>query len=69
MLNSDHTYIVDFGDQICVWVGKKAQKKEKDNALLEVNDYTGLYNRPPYISACVISEGHEGPEFKKRLTK
>jgi len=44
------------------------QKKEKENAILEVNDYIGLYNRPAYISVCCINEGHEGPEFKKRIS-
>jgi len=68
MLKSDHTFIVDFGDQICVWIGKSAAKKEKENAILEVNDYIGLYNRPAYISVCCINEGHEGPEFKKRIS-
>jgi len=68
MLKTEDSFVVDFGDQICVWIGKNAPKKEKENALLEVNDYIGLYNKAPYISACVISEGHEGPEFKKRIS-
>jgi len=29
MLKTSDTYVVDFGDQLCVWIGKSAPKKEK----------------------------------------
>jgi gelsolin len=67
MLKSTDSYIVDFGDNCCLWVGKGTPKKEKSHAMILCNDYLGVHNRPSWLSVAVVHEGHEGPEFKKRM--
>jgi gelsolin len=67
MLKSDDVFIVDFGDQICLWIGKKASAQEKGQAMTCCTDYLGVHKRPAWLSISVVHDGHEGPEFKKRM--
>jgi gelsolin len=63
-LDSNDVFIFDAGFQVFAWVGKKASKAEKSNALSFATQYLAKYNRPKHLTICRVSEGGESEEFK-----
>jgi len=62
-LNTNDVYIVDNGNEIIVWVGKGATDNEKISALRYAEQYLKDFNRPVYLSICIVREGMESPQF------
>lgn len=59
------TYIVDnCGNTIWVWLGKKASKKERIDAIRNAHGFVKKKNYTSHIPVCRVIEGGEPIEFK-----
>jgi len=63
-LKSEDAFILDAGFEVFVWVGKKASKDEKSQALGYATDYLFKNNRPKTLPISRILEGSENQYFE-----
>lgn len=64
-LNSNDSFIIDNGqDGIWVWVGKRASKKEREEALRNAQGFITKKGYPAHTQVSRIVEHGEPPEFK-----
>ncbi len=61
-LHSDDVFMVDSETALFVWIGKKASKNEKREALGIANNYLIKESRP-WIAITVLNEGQEESSF------
>jgi len=66
-LKSDDVYIVDLGNEVFVWVGKGASKKEKALAIQYAALYLKHHGRPYGTPVARIQEGGEPSSFWKHF--
>ena len=62
-LDTNDTFILDSGDHIFVWVGKKTSDEERKQALPYAVDYMFRTGRPKSIPVTRFSEGSESDNF------
>lgn len=67
-LITDDLFIIDRGDSIIVWVGKKTSKNEKRFAKFYVNRFEEKYKRPLILPIIMIYEGKLQEELDKCFT-
>lgn len=63
-LDTNDSFICDFGVSLYIWVGKKSNKAEKKEAMVHAVKYLSSCNRDTHIPMCRVLEGHEPPHFK-----
>jgi len=65
---TDTTMILDGGNEIFTWVGKKTKEREKKNVFINTVEYLfASKTRPFWIPISIVEEGQETKEFKKYL--
>jgi len=64
VLRSDDVFIFDVGDEVFVWIGKGASKKEKSNAMSYASKYLKQYARPMKMPVTALYEGGESEVFE-----
>ncbi|XP_068092939.1 scinderin-like [Hyperolius riggenbachi] len=64
-LLTDECHILDAGDKIFVWKGKKSNAEEKKMALKTAEDFIKQMNYPANTQIIVLPEGGETPMFKQ----
>jgi gelsolin len=62
-LDSKDAFVIDLGNQVWVWVGKKASEGEKSKALSKAHSYLKGNDRPSWTPISRIVEGSEPPSF------
>jgi len=62
-LDSKDAFVIDLGNQVWVWVGKKASEGEKTKALSKAQSYLKGNDRPSWTPISRIAEGSEPPSF------
>ena len=62
-LDTNDTFILDAGDHIFIWVGKKTSDEERKQALAYAVDYMFRNNRPKSIPVTRMTEGFEPDYF------
>merc|ERR1712142_1353190 len=63
LLSSDDAFICDFGLTIYVWIGKGANKAEKQKAMMHAVQYLQNEKRSTKIPICRVMEGKEPDHF------
>jgi gelsolin len=63
MLHTDDAFIIDAGDEVFVWIGKKASVKERKFALQYAENYLHEHKRPPTLPISRVIEGSESAHF------
>jgi len=64
-LNSEDIYVFDGGDCIFTWVGSKATKHERKEALLKALHYLHAHKLPAETTVIRVVEGKETDKFWK----
>lgn len=64
ILKTDDVFIVDVGDVIFVWVGKRASDAERKNAMTCATKYLAKHNRSVHTPITRVVEDGEPPVFK-----
>ena len=64
-LKTEDSFLIDRGDAIIIWIGKKASQKERRFARLFAKKYVNKETRNPLMPVYVVSEGKVGKEFEK----
>jgi len=63
--NPNDVFIVDNGMEVFAWIGSKASKQEKQNALVYAEHYLVEHNRPHSTPIAKVVQGHENAHFNK----
>jgi len=62
-LESGDVFICDFGLTLYIWIGKEANKAEKQKAMIHAVQYLTDAGRPTNIPVCRVMEGSEPDHF------
>jgi len=62
-LESGDVFICDFGLTLYIWIGKEANKAEKQKAMIHAVQYLEDAGRPANIPVCRVLEGREPDHF------
>jgi len=62
-LDPDDVFVLDGGNRIYIWVGKKATRQEKDKAMENAVEYMKANNRPVHLQVTRVLDQHETAEF------
>jgi len=62
-LDTNDAFVIDLGNQVWVWLGKKASENEKKKALSLAQAYLKGNDRPSWTPISKINEGNEPPAF------
>ena len=62
-LDTNDTFILDNGEELFNWVGKKANEEERKQALAYCTDYMFRNKRPKYLPITRYHEGAESEHF------
>jgi len=62
-LDTNDAFILDNGSEIFVWIGKKASKDERSQAMQYAQNYLRENNRPAYLPISRVIEGGENAVF------
>jgi len=66
-LDSNDVFILDTGNEVYAWIGKKASVQEKAKALSFAQEYLTKHNRPPHLPIARVLEGGENATFNAAL--
>jgi gelsolin len=66
-LDSNDVFIFDSGSEVYAWIGKKASKDEKKNALGFAQDYLTKFKRPAWLPIVRVLEGGENETFEQHF--
>lgn len=62
-LNDDDAFIVDTGDQVFAWIGRKTSQNEKRFAVKHCTDYLVSMGRPVWTPITRVLSGEESSDF------
>ena len=64
-LKTEDSFLIDRGDALVIWIGKKVSAKEKKYARFYANRYITQQKRSTKLPIYVTNEGKHSKEFEK----